>query len=198
MNPDLERLSDLGPILYLRPLHLLLGQNVEVDLGAFEQALVELCQDDRRRAVLSAQATARARAIYDWRVVVRGYEAVWTELSARPWQRVAPTPPHPARLDFGAVFADYPTDVIRADRAVVRSALSRALCTSSNGYFIYPELRHVFEGDAVLAALGLAEAPTTVAALSQGLSARFGPGESWRAGALIAWLLKHGLLENVQ
>jgi hypothetical protein len=194
---DLDRLSDLGPILYMRPLHLLLGQNVAVDLPALEEALVMLCGDGARRAEMSARAQARARAVYDWRVVVRGYEQVWTTLSARPPAARAPLTllHHPAALDFGQVFAHYPTSAVQPELSVRRTELSRQLCGQQNGYFIYPELRHVFEGDDVMAALAHAEAETTVGRIVQAIAGRWMAGESWRADFLLTWLLKHGLLE---
>ena len=61
-NPDQSFLSEIGPLLYERPLHLLLGQSVEVDLGELEEAIVALAADDRRRAEMSRRARgARAR-----------------------------------------------------------------------------------------------------------------------------------------
>ena len=59
-HPDQSFLSELGPLLYERPLHLLLGQSVEVDLGELEEAIVALAADDRRRADLSRRALAHA------------------------------------------------------------------------------------------------------------------------------------------
>jgi hypothetical protein len=168
-----------------------------VDLPAFEDALVALCADGARRAAMSARAEARARAVYDWRVVVRGYEQVWTTLSARSPSARAPLTllHHPAALDFGQVFAHYPTGAIQPELAVRRTDLSRVLCAQQNGYFIYPELRHVFEGDDVMAALAHAEAETTVGQIARAIAGRWMAGESWRADFLLTWLLKHGLLE---
>lgn len=196
-NPELERLSDLGSILYARPLHLLLGQSVEVDLSALEQALFDLCADAGRRARLSAAAAARARLLYDWKQVVRGYETIWAELSQGTFVAPAGMPPHhPAALRFATVFAHYPTETIDSKRVVQRTPLSRVLCGKENGYFIYPELRPVFEGADVLAALGQAESPTTVAQVLAAVEDRWPAGEDWRAMALVAWLLKHGLLAS--
>jgi glycosyltransferase involved in cell wall biosynthesis len=198
MNVDLDRLSDLGSILYARPLHLLLGQSVEVDLPTFTHALVTLCADGDRRALLGAGAAARARRLYDWKPVVHEYEAVWHALGAAPFVPRPGTPPHhPAGLRFGSVFAHYPTESIDDSRVVRRTKLSRVLCGKENGYFVYPELRHVFSGSEVLVALAAAESPTPLGQVIAAASGRWPPDEGWRAKALVTWLLKHGLLATV-
>ncbi|MEA2699515.1 MAG: hypothetical protein QOI66_3786 [Myxococcales bacterium] len=196
-NADLDRLSDLGPILYARPLHLFLGQNVAVALPAFEQALFDLCADAGRRARMSAAAAARARAVYDWPVVIRAYEEVWTTLANQPFVPPPETAAqHPLSLRFGQVFAHYPSAAIDDGLVVQRTPLSRVLCVAENGYVIYPELRHIFDGDDVMAALAAAESALTVAALVATLQTRWATDESWRAAALLAWLLKHGLISD--
>ena len=91
-NPDLSFVSDLAPVLYERPLHLLLGQSVEVDLSALEIALDDLCGDADRRADMSRRAAAHATAQYDWRVIIPAYEAVWKKLAAGP-PEAPPAPP---------------------------------------------------------------------------------------------------------
>jgi D-inositol-3-phosphate glycosyltransferase len=224
-QPDLSFISEMGPLLYERPLHLLLGQSVEVDLGQLEQALVDLVADDGRRAAMSRAAAARARALYDWRVVIPAYEAVWRRLAARrptdgspprPASRAPHAPPpdghapppdgpppppaaapprHPLAMSFGDIFSHYPTETIDPERLVSRSELARTLCATSNGYVIYPELKNVFTGDDVMAALALAgDAPIAVGALGRALEVRFSWAAEWRAAALAIWLIKHGLL----
>ncbi len=192
---DLDRLSDLGSILYQRALHLFLGQSVEVDLAAFEQALFDLCADGARRARLSAAAAGRARTLYDWSAVIRGYESVWATLGQSPFAARLETPPHhPAGLRFAQVFAHYPTEALDLARAVQRTALGGIFSGNPGGYVIYPELRHIFGADDAAAALAAAASPTTVGQVIAAVADRWPSGESWRATALAVWLLKHGLL----
>jgi hypothetical protein len=77
---------------------------------------------------------------------------------------------------------------------VSRTKLSRVLCGTENGYFVYPELRHVFAGSDVLVALAAAESPTPLDQVIAAVSGNWPAGEGWRATALVTWLLKHGLL----
>ncbi len=201
---DQEFLSELGPLLYERPLHLLLGQSVEVDLGELEEAIVALAADDRRRADMSRRATAHARAHFDWRVVVAAYEAVWRRLSAMPsaadaGPRVAPGARPPLAMSFGEIFSHYPTETFAPDRPIARTDVARALCATQNGYIIYPELKNVFSSDDVMAALAAVGDRAgadriTIAALTERMQARFPWAPVWRARLLTTWLLKHGLV----
>jgi D-inositol-3-phosphate glycosyltransferase len=195
-NPDQSFLSELGPLLYERPLHLLLGQSVEVDLNELEEAIVTLAADDRRRAEMSRRATAHARAHFDWRVVIAAYEAVWRRLAARPQPPTRPaTDRHPLAMNFGEIFSHYPSEPLAPARLVARSDVARALCDTHNGYVIYPELKNVFSGDDVMAALAAAgDAPVAIGDLARSLEGRFSWAPTWRASALVTWLIKHGLL----
>ena len=197
-NPDQSFLSEIGPLLYERPLHLLLGQGVEVDLGELEEAIVALSADDRRRAEMSARAAARARDCFDWRVVIAAYEAVWRRLGEQPRPAsmgVATAEHHPLAMSFGEIFSHYPTEPIAADRLVVRSEVARALCDTHNGYVIYPELKNVFGGEDVMAALAsIGDGRCSVADLTRFLEPRFPWASAWRASVLVTWMLKHGLV----
>ena len=201
---DQSFLSELGSLLYERPLHLLLGQSVEVDLGELEEAIVALAADDRRRADMSRRAIAHARARFDWRVVVAAYESVWRRLTAVPRAaaaapRVSPGACPPLAMSFGEIFSHYPTETMAPERPIARTDVARALCATQNGYVIYPELKNVFSNDDVMAALGVVgdrqgADRITIGDLTERLQPRFPWAPAWRARLLVTWLLKHGLL----
>ena len=190
----LGRLVEMSNLLYERPLHLLLGQAVEIDLPALETAIHTLVVDAGLRARMAKNAAARARARYDWKVVIGEYETLWRSLAAQAVPS-APAAPHPPlAMDFESVFASFPSGVVPPERVVARTELARTLATGRNQYLIYPELRHVFGDADVLALLALAERPIALAALAAA-DADARPGFApWRRGHAIAWLIKHGLL----
>jgi hypothetical protein len=203
-HADQSFLTELGPLMYERPLHLLLGQSVEVDLGELEEAIVTLAADEPRRREMSLRATAHARARFDWRVVVAAYEAVWRRLAARPGPAHATSAPPagharpypPLAMNFGEIFSHYPTEAIAPERMITRTEVARALCQTQNSYVIYPELKNVFSGDDVMAALtAVGDGRVTVADLTRWLESRFPWAPSWRACVLVTWLLKHGLVQ---
>jgi glycosyltransferase involved in cell wall biosynthesis len=190
----LDQLSALSGLMFERPLHLFLGQAVEIDLPALETALAQLCADAGQRTRLGTAGAARVRQRYDWKVVIAGYEAVWREGAQAP---ARPTPAQtrpPLAMDFQQIFASFPTGTVPADRLVRRTPLADKLARGRNQYLIYPELRNLFDNDDVLALLALAEQPLTLAALDEA-AARARPAlPAWRRAHAIAWLLKHGLL----
>jgi glycosyltransferase involved in cell wall biosynthesis len=224
LQSDLSFLTEIAPLLYERPLHLLLGQSVEVDLVELEAALFSLCADDARRAEMSRRARQRARDHYDWSVVIPALEAVWSRLAARPHRSIgnpervpvpsgdgllsasrAPSlhteapaggaPHHPLAMSFGEIFAHYPSERIDPARLVRRSELARSLCATHNGYVIYPELKNVFSGDDVMAALAMVgDAAVPLGTLIEAIAPRFPWAPGWRASSTATWLLKHGLL----
>ncbi len=191
----LERVAELSTLLYERPLHLLLGQSVEIDLPSLETAIGDLLMDRPRRAKLAQAATQRARAVYDWRVVIKQYEQLWTTLTEIPigTKGAGHTRP-PLAMDFERIFANYPSGRVPEARVVQRTALSRALVKAKNQYLVYPELRNVFQDEDVSALLTTAERPITLEALAKQDAQARPQFASWRRGHAIAWLLKHGLL----
>ena len=157
-NGDTERLSSMGPLLYQRPLHLFLGQSIEVDLKEMGAAMTLLYHDDATRTRMAKAARVRARTRYDWSQVIPRYQEVWDALMKGPFTP-KPHKKHPLLMDFQRVFGHYTTTVRETARMVRRSALSRACCHETNGYPVYPELKNLFDDNGVLAALQLAEAP---------------------------------------
>lgn len=195
---DTSTLAEYGALLYERPLHLLFGQAVEVDLVALEERLVELCLQPSLRADLGRQAALHARATFDWSRVIPAYEAVWRELQSRTRSR-----PAGARAPFGmdthAIFGHYVTAEIDPQRFVRRGALAHELVAAGAQHPIYPELKHLFDTPDVVATLDLCGEPIALRDLRNALHDRLGRGTSdvharLSVDFLIGWLLKHGLL----
>ncbi|MBJ96007.1 MAG: hypothetical protein CMP23_16205 [Rickettsiales bacterium] len=194
-NADMDRISELGPILYQRPLHLFLGQSIEVDLNALAEAMTELCLNHSKRSEMATAAGRRARKLYDWSQVIPRYQATWDALIEKPFQ-AEPQRRHPLRMDFQQVFGHYPTTVRKTQRRLNRSALAAAICPQQNGYPIYPEMKNLFDGNAVMAALAFAAETVELDALEAKIKEQVYPHSPWRASLLVSWLLKHGLLEG--
>jgi glycosyltransferase involved in cell wall biosynthesis len=90
-----------------------------VDIPDAAEALVTLFADADLRRRMGAAAQARARSVFDWRVVIPQYQALWAELGRR--RRAAPAQPprlggeNPWRLDPFRMFAAYPTAALAPD-----------------------------------------------------------------------------------
>ncbi|MBL8910612.1 MAG: glycosyltransferase family 4 protein [Archangium sp.] len=187
-HSDWSELSELGPLLYERPLHLVLGQSIEVDLSILEKSIRELASDAARRQQLGAAARERARTRYDWKAVIRRYEEEWTRLlgvAARPSGAS-----HPLQLDFGAFFGHFTTtNTVDATQRVMRSE-------RADDFVIYPELKHLFVEEDVRALLQNCTAPKTIEQLTTEMRQRLVDRRPWIAGFVVGWLLKQGLLRS--
>ncbi len=94
------------------------GLFVAVDVAAAREACARLAADPELRRRLGENGRRRALEVFDWRVVVAGYEALWRELAERRAAASAapPTAPRaqPRRADPYWLFAAYPSGVIDA------------------------------------------------------------------------------------
>jgi starch synthase len=95
------------------------SQFVAVDPGAAAAAYRTLIADPALRRKMGEAARRRARELYDWKVVVARYQALWAELAelrndaAESAARRPGAPAHPARADPFRVMASYPTATLR-------------------------------------------------------------------------------------
>ena len=96
-----------------------------VDVDACAGAIARLANDRELRARQGAAGRARARRLYDWRVVVAAYQDLWSELAetraggAGVALRNHPT--EPARVEYPdpfAVYRGYPTVLLGPDTVV--------------------------------------------------------------------------------
>jgi glycosyltransferase involved in cell wall biosynthesis len=96
-----------------------------VDVTACENAIVRLAGDANLRKQLGENGRQRARTTYDWSVVVREYEALWSELAelrAAGPARFAPKEKtrNPLVPDPFELYGHYPTRaIVAADRVLL-------------------------------------------------------------------------------
>ncbi|MBU1376042.1 MAG: glycosyltransferase family 4 protein [Alphaproteobacteria bacterium] len=90
-----------------------------VDVADAAEALATLFADPDLRRRMGQAGQARAREVFDWRVVIPQYQALWAELERR--RIAAPRQPaleNPYRPDPFRMFAGYPTAVLGRDDMV--------------------------------------------------------------------------------
>lgn len=140
-----------------------------IDVSDAADALTALFADPDLRRKMGAAGQARAREMFDWRVVIPQYQALWSELRRRrlasPEQAALENPyrPDPFRM-----FAAYPSAALSADDTVTLArpfapgeAVERMSRASVRGETA--RLPGVTEAEALLDAL--AAGPRTVGAL---------------------------------
>ncbi|WP_331084538.1 glycosyltransferase family 4 protein [Phenylobacterium sp.] len=114
-----------------------------VDPPAYSDAVTALVENADLRRRMGEAGRARAREVFDWRVVYAQYQALWSDLNARrqaaaasdeqrAWVQAAPLAA-PARLDPFHAFGHYVTHALDGDTrlaltpGVVRQDLATAL-----------------------------------------------------------------------
>ena len=173
-----------------------------VDVDACAAAIARLATDQELRARQAAAAMARARRLYDWRVVVAAYQDLWRELA-----EVRAADPGVAlrdrreagRLAFPdpfAIFGDYPTALLGPDTIVAAKGVDPAadLARLREGRLnLHDTLAHAFLApgavDALLVRLA-SEGPTRAAELFAGSTA-----ERRKLARTLLWLRKFDLVE---
>lgn len=141
----------------------------EVDVAEAADALAALFADSSLRARMGAAGRARAREVFDWRVVIPQYQALWAEL-ARRRQAAGPqaSQDNPYRPDPFHMFAAWPTAALAFDDVVepartFAAGEAAALMDLPHVRSAAARLPTVDEALAILAAV--AKAPRSVGAL---------------------------------
>ena len=173
------------------------SQSVAVDLEATTAAFRILLADPDRRRTMGEAGRARARAEFDWRVVIGRYQDLWRELAARRAKdpELAPrrpgTPGNPLRDDPYALFASYPTHTLALGdrlRLVPGMSLDDVQPAAPIVTYMAVLLPTHDELRAMLARIGAGDC--TVAAIVELL----GPGREVVALRGTTWLAKVGLV----
>lgn len=126
----------------------LTSQCVAVDGHAAAQAFTKLAKDADLRRRMGEAGRQRARAVYDWKVIIRQYQELWIELAAHRKSarqsagRTETALMYPLRDDPYRIFSDYPTQVLTTDTVIGFSVdepekrLQQMLKCSMNNYAV--------------------------------------------------------------
>ena len=173
------------------------SQFTAVDIDQAGQALAALVSQPELRARMGHAGAERARALFDWRVVIPQYQALWGELARRRAAAAAqsglPTE-NPWRMDPFRMFAAYPshtlthTDTVQLTRAWEPQALATMMAAPSvRG--AEGRLPTLAQTEALIAALSQ-DRPAAVGALL----ARFSPEQRPYLERGLVWLAKYGIV----
>ncbi|MCW0181597.1 MAG: hypothetical protein OJI70_07470, partial [Zavarzinia sp.] len=174
------------------------GAHVAVDIDACAHAFSALFASADLRRRMGAAGKARARAVYDWQVIVPRYEALWAEQDAiRLAHPVGRNPsPWPARLDPFHAFEGYASRTLDAESRFVLTDADLASAIARLGDYL--GLGIVKYTLAVsLPKAGLEAILTAVAAAPRTtgqIAARFPSGAAGLVIRSVVFLLKLGLI----
>jgi glycosyltransferase involved in cell wall biosynthesis len=177
------------------------------DVPAFARALVTLATDADLRARMGAMGQARARAFYDWRVVIPQMQALWAEQAAMLAHARKSPGPMTAPCNAGLVPVGPATDEMFAAYPTTRAAEGRRLCAVATGE--RPGPRETFALRNYDIRRRLLDDPARIEAILQAFAAA-GPAGATEAeiaaairypatsvGRVALWLLKYHFLVEV-
>jgi hypothetical protein len=173
------------------------AQSTAVNIAQAAEAFVTLAEDDEKRRLMGEAGRARARAIYDWRVIIPSYKELWQHLAEQrhaqkemqplplSWAAAHPHYPNPWKL-----FETFPTRTL-APTDVLSAVMSASDIRNILGHemnFFMPAFLFPVEG-----LLGLVEIIRQNGHLSiQNILASCPTPERARLWRSLGWLLKHG------
>ena len=179
---------------------------VAVDVAQAAQAFVRLFNEPALRQQMGQAGQMRVQALFDWRVVITQYQALWQELhhmrtaaKSNSLQASATLKhPWPARMDPFTAFENYPTHTLHASTLLQRSDANEDEALQRLQHYL--QLAMVSYAKAVLAQekelqhmLSAAAQPTAASQLVADLS----PQRQPIALRSLVWLMKLGLLRAV-
>ena len=179
---------------------------VAVDVAQAAQAFVRLFNEPALRQQMGQAGQMRVQALFDWRVVITQYQALWQELhhmrtAAKSNNLPASAKlkhPWPARMDPFTAFENYPTHTLLASTLLQRSDANEDEALQRLQHYL--QLAMVSYAKAVLAQekelqhmLSAAAQPTAASQLVAALN----PQRQPIALRSLVWLMKLGLLRAV-
>lgn len=153
----LNELDERAPLLEWEQEHLHVGQSVSVDVAQMASYLSRLLQNRELRETMGRRARDRVESLYDWRIVVRQWEALWTELGAIARSLV---PKEEDRLDYVRPhyfqhFAHYASRIIDEESCVRPTARGKESLSRKSSLFLHPWARGFLRSEYLYAILDI-------------------------------------------
>lgn len=179
------------------------SQTTSVDIAACKEAYIALIGQPELRRRMGEAGRRRAREVFDWRVVIAAYQALWQDLAerrrgGREYAPLSPgAPAHPLREDPYAVFADYPTAAFDvADEVELVAGAEAGQLTRLRGQGMNTFAAAVL-GDAADCEALLDRLETLRRCTVEQLLAGFPPDKRRVLHRTVGWLAKVGLVRFV-
>ncbi len=174
---------------------------VAVEFEATAQAFIQLFESPERRHQMGDAGRQRAKAVYDWSVIIPQYEALWAQLNAMRQAQakdLKPLPhPWPARMDPFHAFSSYPTKTLTPQTVLalvdadVDTALKRTLAYRQLAMIDFAKVILPSETEIRLVLSVAAKGPTAAVELVAGMPAERQPF----VFRCLVWLIKLGVLK---
>jgi glycosyltransferase involved in cell wall biosynthesis len=185
-------LNDLAPILPDSQVHLLLAQNVCLDMQEMTACLKRLIKDEELRLEMGRHGREKSKK-YDWSVVIGQYIRLWDEL----WQAESQQEKNrerddrPLGIDYSRVFSAYPSHALTGEEKLVWSELGESVYRQKDFPVVYAGMEELVPAENLRLLLFLARNPTRMDSLCSRLQAAACVSAE-KAQYFVVWALKQG------
>jgi len=185
-------LVTLGPLMDEVTYHRYLAQSLSIDLDELAHALTfffsqpSICHD------MGAAARDRFLRLYDYRVVIPKLESLWVDLKTRFATIPCSRESDPLGMNVFQCFSHYPSQSLRSEMKFQRTGYGAQLLASGAQYPLLSDMGSLIDHGVVGALLAQTRETRSLQELLTS-----GEDEPWRRRYVVLWMLKHGLLRQV-
>lgn len=185
-------LNDLAPILPDSQVHLLLAQNVCLDMQEMTACLKRLIKDENLRVEMGRHGREKSEK-YDWSGVIAQYLRLWDELwrADGQWEKIREEDARPLGIDYSRIFSAYPSHVLTGEEKLVWSELGESVYRKKDFPVVYAGMEDLVRVENIRLLLFLARNPTRMDSLCSRLQAAACVSPE-KARYFVVWALKQG------
>ena len=193
-SPSQAWLCDLAPLIFDNQSHLLMAQNVAVDIPSLVKQLLTLIQNKSLRIKMGEFASLFVRQQFDWTKIIFSYLNLWENLWNQKIEQDLKTIHHPLNTPYLKIFAHYPSRILNEDELIKWSELGQRIYKGQEFPILYAGINEFIKQDFLRLLLFWARAPIRIKDLRNKLCAASELTIDI-ADYMIFWSLKQGYLE---
>ena len=187
-------LCDLAPLIFDNQSHLLMAQNVAVDLPALVKRLLILIQNKELRIRMGEFGYMLVRQHFDWAKIILSYLKLWEKLWNQKIDQDLKAAFHPLNTPYPEIFSHYPSRLLNENELIRWSKLGQRIYKGQDFPILYAGVNEFIREDSLRILLFLARSPISIKDLRDKLCATITLTTDM-ADYMIFWSLKQGYLE---
>ncbi|WP_457571163.1 glycosyltransferase family 4 protein [Desulfovulcanus sp.] len=189
-------LCDLAPLIFDNQSHLLMAQNVAVDLPALVKHLLTLIQNKELRIRMGEFGSMFVRQHFNWTKIILSYLKLWEKLWNQKIDQDLKAAFHPLNTPYPGIFSHYPSRILNENELIKWSKLGQRIYKGQDFPIMYAGVNEFIREDSLRMLLFLARGPISIKKLALRLCAARELTTDM-AEYLIFWSLKQGFLELI-
>ena len=192
MWDEFAPLVTLGPLMDEVTYHRYLAQSLSIDLDELAQGLTFFFSQPSMCRDMGEAARDRFVRLYDYRVVIPKLESFWIDLKTHFSTIPCSGKSDPLGMNVFQCFSHYPSQCLGPETKLQRTDYGTRLLASGAQYPLLSDMGGLIDHGIVGKLLAQTE---ELRSLQELLAS--GGYEPWRSRYVVLWMLKHGLLRQV-